>query len=128
MTGGMDWHEIKQWMSGASGLDMDSLHIHVGVLAQVAVAFVLRRRLSSPWPWLAVAAAVLANEVYDFRYEVWPTRQEQFFESVKDGWNTMLLPTVLLLLARFAPGLFAAPSVGDAGEPGGERGEAGEEA
>ena len=124
----MDWHDIKQWLSGASGLDMDSLHVHVGVLAQVAVALVLRRRLSSGWPWLAVAAAVLANEVYDYRYEVWPTREEQFFESVKDVWNTMLLPTVLLILARFVPGLFAAPSAGDAGETGGEGSEAGEEA
>jgi hypothetical protein len=121
----MDWHDIKQWLVGASGLDMDSLHVHAGVLAQVAVALVLRRRLSSLWPWLAVAAAVLANEVYDFQYEIWPTRREQFLESVKDVWNTMLLPTVLLLLARYTPGLFAAPSA-DACEAGGEGGEAGE--
>jgi hypothetical protein len=120
----MDWHEIKQWLSGTSGLDMDSLHVHIGVLAQVAVAVVLRRRLSSVWPWLAVAAAVLANEVYDFQYEEWPTRRDQLLESVKDGWNTMLLPTVILLLARFAPGLFAPSS--DSGEPSSERGEAGE--
>jgi hypothetical protein len=124
----MDWHDYKQWLSGTSGLDMDSLHVHVGVLAQVAVAFVLRLRLSSPWPWLAVAAAVVANEYYDFQYEVWPTREEQFFEGVKDLWNTMLLPTVLLLLARYTPWLFAAPSVADPGEPGGEGSETGQEA
>jgi hypothetical protein len=124
----MDWHDYKQWLSGTSGLDMDSLHVHAGVLAQVGVAFVLRLRLSSLWPWLAVAAAVLANEYYDYQYEVWPTREEQFFESVKDVWNTMLLPTVLALLARFTPGLFAAPSVADPGEPGGEGREAREEA
>jgi hypothetical protein len=121
----MDWHDLKEWISGTSGLDMDSLHVHVGVLAQVAVAFVLRRRLSSLWPWLAVAAAVLANEYYDFHYEVWPTREEQFLEGVKDLWNTMLLPTVLLLLARFAPRLFAAP-LADSGEAGGEGREPGE--
>ncbi len=128
MNGALDWHLIKQWLSGVSGLDMDSLHIHVGVLAQVAVALILRRRLSSVWPWLAVAAAVLGNEIYDYQYERWPTRREQFLEGVKDLWNTMLLPTVLLLLARFAPGLFAERSGSDAGEAGGERREAGEEA
>ena len=118
----MDWHQIKVWISGTSGLDMDSLHVHVGVLAQVAIAFVLRRRLSSVWPWLAVAAAVLANEAYDYHYEVWPTRREQLLESVKDVWNTLLLPSVLLLLARFAPGLFvAAPSAADPGKTGKER-------
>ena len=121
----MDWHDYKQWLSGTSGLDMDSLHVHVGVLAQVAVAFVLRLKLSSPWPWLAVAAAVVANEYYDFQYEVWPTREEQFFESVKDVWNTMLLPTVLLLLARYTPWLFAAP-LADPGQAGGKGGKAGE--
>lgn len=123
----MDWHDYKQWLSAASGLDMDSLHVHIGVLAQVAVAVLLRRRLSSLWPWLAVAAAVLANEVYDFHYDVWPTREEQFLESVKDVWNTMLLPTVLMLLARLAPGLFVRRSA-DPGKAGGEAGEAGEEA
>lgn len=122
----MDWHDYKQWLSGTSGLDMDSLHVHVGVLAQVAVALILRLRLSSLLPWMAVAVAVLANEYYDFEYEVWPTREEQFLESVKDVWNTMLLPTVLLLLARFVPWLFAAPSAGDAGEAGGDGSKAGE--
>ena len=102
----MEWYEVKQWVSGASGLDMDSLHVHVGVLAQIAAAALLRRRISSLWPWLAVAAAAFANEVYDFQLEKWPTRQEQFLESVTDLWNTMLLPTLLLLGCRFLPGLF----------------------
>jgi hypothetical protein len=121
----MDWHQIKLWVSGASGLDMDALHVHVGVLAQVAVAVLLRKRLSSPWPWLAVAAAAFANEAYDFQYEIWPTRWQQFLESVKDVWNTMILPTVILLLARYAPGLFVRPSTdpGEAGEGGGKAGE-----
>jgi hypothetical protein len=116
----MDWHDIKLWLSGSSGLDMDALHVHFGVLAQVAVALLLRRRLSSLWPWLVVAAVAVGNEVYDYRYEVWPTREEQFLESVKDVWNTMLLPTVLLLLARFLPGLFVKSSAADAGKASGE--------
>jgi hypothetical protein len=104
---------------------MDSLHVHVGVLAQIAVALVLRRRLSSIWPWLAVAAAVLANEAYDYRYETWPTRSDQVREGAKDLWNTMLLPTVLLLLARYAPGLFRAAPSADAGKTGEEWSQAG---
>jgi hypothetical protein len=124
----MDWHEVKQWISGTSGLDMDSLHVHVGVLAQVAAAFLLRRRLSSIWPWLTVAAAVLANEAYDYQYEIWPTRWEQVLEGVKDVWNTLLLPTMLLLLTRFTPGLFVAPPLvaADASEAGKDRGQTGE--
>ncbi len=51
---------------------MDALHVYAGVLLQVVIALVLRRTLRSPIPWLAVLVAILANEYYDYRYEVWP--------------------------------------------------------
>jgi hypothetical protein len=126
----MDWHQLKEWLSGASGLDMDSLHVHAGVLCQIGLAVLLRRRLSSVLPWLAVAAVVLANEAYDFSYEEWPNRWQQLGESVRDVWNTLLLPSVILLLARYRPGLFGAaaaggPSPADPGQAGAETGEAG---
>jgi hypothetical protein len=105
----MDWYQLKMEVVNATGLDMDALHVHVGVLAQILVAMILRVRLSSPWPWLLLLAAQLANEWFDLTYDVWPTRDQQYAESVKDVWNTMLLPTVILMLARWAPGLFAAP-------------------
>jgi hypothetical protein len=101
----MDWFELKHMLSLLSGLHMDALHVHVGVLAQLAAAAMLRRSLASPWPWLALLIALCANEWFDLAYETWPDRDEQWAESIEDLWNTMLLPTVLLLLARFAPGL-----------------------
>jgi len=122
----MDWHQVKQWAEAASGLDMDALHVHAGVALQILFALILRRPLSSPWPWLAVAATEAANEIYDYRYEVWPDRSVQLAEGIKDGWNTMVIPTLLLLLCRYAPGLMAgrrAASGADPGEPGGEAGQ-----
>jgi hypothetical protein len=101
----VDWHHIKDWAEHASGLDMDALHVHAGLLLQIAAAFVLRRPLRSPWPWLALLATEFANEVYDYTYEVWPDRDIQFAEGLRDMWNTMALPTLILLLARYAPGL-----------------------
>jgi hypothetical protein len=103
----MDWYMLKMEVVRATGLNMDALHVHVGVLAMILAALVLRVRLSSPWPWLLLLAATLANEWWDLTYEIWPTREEQYGESVKDVWNTMLLPTVILALARWSPGLFA---------------------
>ncbi|QAY77061.1 hypothetical protein [Sphingosinicella sp. BN140058] len=125
----MDWHAVKQWLETTSGLDMDALHVHAGILCQVFVALVLRRRLSSPWPWLVTAAVILANEYYDYHYEIWPQRDMQWAESVKDVWNTLLIPTLLLLLTRFVPGLFRkAPSetasAADPGQAGTDTGEA----
>jgi ABC-type dipeptide/oligopeptide/nickel transport system permease component len=103
----MDWYQIKHLLAVSSGLHMDALHVHIGVLAQLLVAAVMRRSIASPWPWLALLAALCANEWFDLAYETWPDRDEQWAESIKDGWNTMLLPTLLLLLARFAPRLLA---------------------
>jgi hypothetical protein len=120
----VDWHHFKEWLEQASGLDMDALHVHAGILIQIAAAFVLRRPLRSPIPWLVVLAAILANELYDFRYEIWPQSERglQYAESAKDIWNTMLLPTLVLLLARYRPALFAGRKVSapDPGETGGE--------
>lgn len=101
----MDWHQVKEWMERGSGLNMDALHVYAGVLIQLAVALVLRRSLRSPWPLLVVLVGICANEAYDLHYEIWPNRGDQWVESIKDGWNTMLMPTILFLLAHFAPRL-----------------------
>jgi hypothetical protein len=120
----MDWHEIKVWLEQSSKLDMDALHVYAGVLLQLAIAMVFRRTLRSPIPWLVVLAAILANEYYDYRYEIWPDAERalQRAEGIKDVWNTMLLPTAILLLARFHPRLFARwpASAADPGEAGGQ--------
>jgi ABC-type uncharacterized transport system permease subunit len=116
----MDWFQLKQSLTLWTGLHMDALHVHVGVLAQLLAAIVLRRSLASPLPWLALLVALCANEAFDLAYEIWPNRDEQWAESIRDGWNTMLLPTLLLLLSRFAPGLLVrrpALAEPDEGEP-----------
>lgn len=106
----MDWYGFKEWVEMSTGLHMDALHVHAGVLCLILAALVLRRPLRSPLPWLVVLAIVLANEAYDLSYDpwparadIWPNRDTQFAESLKDAWNTMLVPTVLLILCRFAP-------------------------
>ena len=113
----MDWHQIKEWLEQASGLDMDAFHIYAGLLIQVLAALALRRSLRSPIPWLIVLAAAIANEVYDYNYDYWAgaERALQRAESYKDLWNTMLAPTLLLLLARLRPQLFAGVSASDPG-------------
>ena len=123
----MNWHHLKEWLEHASGLDMDALHVHFGVALQILFALILRRPLSSPWPWLGVAAAETANELYDYNYEVWPDRSIQVAEGLRDLWNTLLIPTALLILCRYVPRLFAPVASGaDAGQAGGEAGRGGD--
>jgi hypothetical protein len=117
----VNWHHLKDWAAHASDLNMDALHVYAGVFLQLATALVLRRSLRSPWPWLAVLAAEFANEYYDYAYEIWPDRDIQFAEGLRDMWNTMAMPTLLLLLARYAPSLLvgkAAPAAPSAADPG----------
>jgi hypothetical protein len=111
----MDWHHVKDWLEHAVGLDMDALHVHAGVMLQLAAAIVLRRPLRSPWPWLVVLGAECANEIYDYTYEVWPgaERQIQLAEGIRDLWNTMVIPSLILILARYWPSLL----IGKAAEP-----------
>lgn len=119
----MDWHHIKDWLEHATGLDMDALHVHAGMLLQLSAAIVLRRPLRSPWPWLAVLGAETINEIYDYTYEVWPgaERQIQLAEGIRDMWNTMVIPSLLLAVTRYAPHLLVgrSPAVeGSAADPG----------
>ncbi len=102
----MEWYEIKFWLAEISGLDRDSLHIYAAVLIQFSVALVIRRSVAHPLPWLAVLIASVINEYADYR-ALAPV--ERFFEPFmrelySDIANTMALPTILLLVARFWPG------------------------
>jgi hypothetical protein len=104
---GLDWEQVKSAISLWTGLERDALHIYAALLLQVAAAAALRRTLASPWPWLVVLLFALGNEVLDiFRdggFEDWERAA-----SLHDLWNTMLLPTLIALLVRYAPRLTGA--------------------
>ena len=104
----MEWYHFKLALTASTGVSQDALHIFAGVIFQILLAAVLRVRLSHLMPWLAVLGLELANEYSDLHLELWPDRAVQYCESVKDLLVTMAVPTLLLVLVRFAPGLFAA--------------------
>lgn len=101
----MQWFEIKNWLELVTGLDRDSLHIYAAVGVQLVVALFVRRSVASIWPWLAVISVAFGNEYLDYQRAgddpgILRLASE---EAWRDIWNTMLLPTVLLLIARFWP-------------------------
>ena len=115
----MDWYGIKVAITEATGLDRDALHLLSGLAAQLLLALALRRRLISWLPWVLILIAASANEWFDLNYEVWPERSEQWNESFKDLATTMTLPTLLLLIGRFAPHLLVrSRCAGDMNGPG----------
>lgn len=102
----MDWYSIKLAVVDHTDLGRDALHIFIGLAGQILVALIIRRTLAHPIPWIAVLIGELLNEYYDLgRGEFWDT--PMWPGSVRDILVTMAVPTVLLLLTRYAPSLFA---------------------
>ena len=112
VTGGMmSWYETKMFIEHASVVSSDALHVLVGVLLWLLIALVLRKRVSAPLPWLILLALTGFNELVDLWVEQWPDKAMQYGESAKDILLTMTLPTLLIVLTRIRPQLFAGPSL-----------------
>jgi hypothetical protein len=101
------WYDTKLFVERSIAFSSDSLHVLTGVLVQLAAGLVLKRPISSWRPWLVVFVLACFNELVDLKFDYWPMRAMQYGESAKDLILTMVLPTVLLLMARRAPRLFA---------------------
>ena len=102
----MRWYAVKRFVSDATLLSMDALHILAGFLGLLLVARLFGRPLSDARPWLAVFCLELLNEWSDLRVEHWPDFGRQLGEGAKDILLTMLVPTALLLLTRTRSHLF----------------------
>jgi hypothetical protein len=90
----------KFWLVGHLGLAKDALHVHIGLLLFVASALIFRWGIRSWKPWLLVLAATLIGEAWDLRdSHVYHTRID-LWANFHDVWNTMLWPSLLLVLAR----------------------------
>ncbi len=102
-----DWIAFKNLLAAIT-VEKDALHIYASLLIQLAAAFLLRKPLSSLLPWIAVLVAALLNEAGDLILDETEKQiqQWQISGALHDLANTMVLPTILLLLVRYAPNLF----------------------
>ena len=102
----MDWMGVKGLATDLT-IAKDALHIYLAFVIQVSTAIVFRKPLSNSLPWLAVLLVELVNEGLDIWLgEELHLKQWQVDGAAHDLVNTMILPTVLLLLCRYSPGLF----------------------
>lgn len=101
------WYGWKQFAAHATGWPMDSLHVLAGVPLQLLGCWLLRCSVSDRRPWLIVLVLEVANEAYDLWIERWPSLLVQLGEGARDLLGTMILPTLLLLIARRRPQLLA---------------------
>lgn len=115
-AGAAFWLDLKDQVSSGSGISRDGLHIMAGLLGLLGASLLTRRPVSSPIPWLIVVAVTVSNEASDLFTEIWPgkDRERQWAESIHDLWNTLLVPSALMLLARTSQSLFGKmPDGGD---------------
>jgi hypothetical protein len=102
----MNWLEFKSYLSDAT-VSRDALHIYAALIIQVGAALIVRVPLSRLLPWFAVLLVELINEGLDLLLEKEPyIHGWQIAGSIHDLFNTMVLPTILLLLVRYVPRLF----------------------
>ena len=92
---------IKTELSEIIGLSKDALHVHLGLFVFLLAMVLFRRSAASLVPWACVFALQVVNELIDTFH--WHNGSLDFSvaDSMKDLVNTMLWPTVLLLLARY---------------------------
>jgi hypothetical protein len=83
-------------------LAKDALHIYVALIVFLGSCLLFKWRASRWKPWLAVLAAALLGEAWDVRDAVVYETGVNLWVNWKVVWNTMLLPTVLMLAARYS--------------------------
>ena len=106
----LDWYQFKLFVEHASAVDMDTLHVLIGIPVMLAAALVFRVPVSRWRPWLTVLAIEVLNEWNDLQVEQWPNWGRQYGEAAKDIILTMFLPTLVLVVARLRPRLLVGPS------------------
>lgn len=95
------FQELKTIIVDHVGLAKDALHVYVALIVFLVACKVFRWPASSLKPWLVVLVITLMGELLDLRHSL-----DRGFPIVPsyhwtDLWNTMLVPTVLVLVARY---------------------------
>lgn len=93
----------KLWLMDLTGLSKDALHVYVGLSVFLGVASLFRLPLRDWRPLAAVFLAAVAGEIWDLLERLRPDQEPLWAASWHDLWNTMFWPTMLFVLARFAP-------------------------
>ncbi len=94
------WGSLKDLLVELAGVSKDALHVHIGLIVFFASTFFLRRSAASLLPWLIVLGLELVNEVLDLYVWRGEPGVAQWGESLRDLFNTMLWPTILMSAAR----------------------------
>lgn len=91
-------------------LARDALHIYVALIVLFGSCILFGWKVHQWKPWLLVLLAAVVGEVLDIREMPGPFESAIGRENVKDILNTMAVPTILLIAARYTK-LFTRPQM-----------------
>mgnify|MGYP006315283651 CR=1 FL=1 len=96
-----DFQALKLHIIDSTGLAKDALHVYAGLAVFIAVRLIWRWRGGWLVAWLATLAAAVAVEYIDILGEGQRGVPQPDPAHWHDIWNTMVWPTVLLLVGRW---------------------------
>lgn len=95
------FQETKIFLVELLGLSKDALHIYTGLVVFFGTALLFRLSLHDLRALSAVLLVALIGEAWDI-YDTQAIDAPQVYAgNWHDIWNTMMWPTVILLLARY---------------------------
>lgn len=101
----MSWYQAKMFLEHATSVSPDALHVIAGAIVFLVCALLFRQPISSWRVWVALLCLNFFNEFVDLWVERWPDPARQYGQGLKDLLLTMVIPTILVLVSRFAPRL-----------------------
>lgn len=97
----MEFQLLKIWLHNETGLARDALHVHIGLAAFILVRLLWRGRGGWLAAWLVALAGTLLGEWLDLRSANLTAPLRPGADHWHDIWNTMLWPSLLLLVGRW---------------------------
>lgn len=91
-------NDIKTELTVLLDISRDALHIHLGIAIYLAAIVLVRRGPTSLIPWFVLLGFELVNEVLDTFHG--DHLSLDIAGSLRDIANTMLWPTIALIVAR----------------------------
>lgn len=86
--------EYKDVLEATLHLSRDALHVHIGLIMFIAVAFLLRGERRFVLSFLVLLAACLVNEMADFSWATHRNIPFNWLGSAKDIVNTLFWPAI----------------------------------
>lgn len=101
LTAAEQFLAAKMDVIAATGLAKDALHVHIGLSAFIILRLLWRGRFGWMLAWLGAMAVTLSGEWLDIQNEQLSGAPIDNAAHWHDIWNTMLWPSVLLLIGRW---------------------------